>query len=260
MEERHRSSRLSVSGWHQRFSQQAAWTRSLRVFLYQSYPLSTARRVLEVGCGTGAITGDLPEFTSAQVFGVDIRLDTLQFTAENQPATHCINADGLALPLPNGGMDAAFCHFLLLWVRKPSLILAEMRRVTRSGGVVLALAEPDYGGRLDYPDELSRLGQLQTQSLKAQGANPFIGRELNHLFHQAGLTQVHFGVLGGEWKEPLPNADLQSEWMMIENDLAGLVSADELTRLSQARSKAAEQGNLTLFVPTFYAAGIVPPA
>lgn len=259
MEDR-RSSRLSVSTWHQRFSQQAAWTRSLRAFLYQTYHLAAARRVLEVGCGTGAITGDLPAFTSAQVFGADLRLDSLEFITAHQPATRCINADGARLPFNNGCMDAAICHFLLLWVQSPARILAEMRRVTRPGGVVLALAEPDYGGRVDYPDELSLMGQMQTQSLRAQGANPCIGRALNHLFHQAGLNQVHFGILGGEWKDPQPNADLQTEWLMIEDDLSGLVSAEELASMRLALASAAEQGSRTLFVPTFFAAGIVPPA
>lgn len=258
MEERH-ISRLSVAAWNQRFSQQAAWTRSLRAFLYQTYHLSTTRRVLEVGCGTGAITCDLPTFTPAQILGVDLNLDYLRFTAENQSATDCINADGISLPLAAHCVDASICHFLLLWVQSPAHILEEMRRVTRPGGVVLGLAEPDYGGRVDYPEELSRLGQLQTQSLKEQGANPFIGRELNHLFHQAGLTQVHFGVLGGEWKEPLPTADLQSEWMMIEDDLDGLVTENELADLHQVQALASEQGRRTLYVPTFYAAGIVPP-
>jgi SAM-dependent methyltransferase len=50
--------------------------------------------------------------------------------------------------------DVTFCHFLLLWVSNPEKVVAEMGRVTRPGGSV-RLAEPDYGGRIDYPESLS---------------------------------------------------------------------------------------------------------
>ena len=41
--------------WHTRYLQQAAWTRDLRTYLFEKAGLADARRVLEVGCGTGAV-------------------------------------------------------------------------------------------------------------------------------------------------------------------------------------------------------------
>lgn len=258
MEKRDRASSLSLQAWHQRFTQQATWTENLRAFLYQSYHLSSARRVVEIGSGTGASSSDLPAHTGAEIFCVDLRLDFLKFAQAHQPSIQHINADGFRLPFSKGSMDAALCHFLLLWVASPLQILTEMRRVTRSGGVVIALAEPDYGGRIDYPPELSRLGLLQKQALVQQGAHPEIGRELNHLFHQAGLTAVHYGLLGGEWKDSAPAVARESEWLVLEDDLKEMIEGKDLQELKQADTLAHQRGSRTLFVPTFYAAGIVP--
>jgi ubiquinone/menaquinone biosynthesis C-methylase UbiE len=41
--------------WHNRFLQQAGWTRDLRTYLFAQAGIERARRVLEVGCGTGAV-------------------------------------------------------------------------------------------------------------------------------------------------------------------------------------------------------------
>ncbi|MCK7482052.1 MAG: class I SAM-dependent methyltransferase [Candidatus Moduliflexus flocculans] len=46
--------------WHARYSQQAKWTRNLRAYIFDKIKLDDATRVLEVGCGTGAILSELP--------------------------------------------------------------------------------------------------------------------------------------------------------------------------------------------------------
>jgi len=55
--------------WHKRFVQQAGWTGELRRYLFKRTGLQFARRVLEVGCGTGAILAGLE--TGAAVHGLD---------------------------------------------------------------------------------------------------------------------------------------------------------------------------------------------
>ena len=65
---------------------------------------------------------------------------------------------------------------------------------------MLACAEPDYGGRIDYPDELSEIGRLQMMSLARQGANPQVGRKLKAILREAGIREVEVGILGGQWK------------------------------------------------------------
>ena len=45
--------------WHQRYTQQAKWTYSLRKYLFEKGGLPRLARVLEVGRGTGAILSEI---------------------------------------------------------------------------------------------------------------------------------------------------------------------------------------------------------
>jgi hypothetical protein len=90
------------------------------------------------------------------------------------------------------------------------------------------LAEPDYGGRIDYPSIFERIGKLQTDQLQAQGADPFIGRKLPALLSQAGLHNIHTALIGGHWSGPPDPDNWSLEWDVLEDDLRGRLPADEL--------------------------------
>ncbi len=241
---------------HARFTQQARWTAELRRYIAQSTGLSASRRILEVGCGTGAVLKELP--AQAALHALDHHLPSLVYARQSAAAARCVCADAHRLPYPAGWFDHSLCHFVLLWLQNPLQALREMVRVTRPGGWVIALAEPDYGGRMDYPTQFTRLGQLQAQALAAQGADVNMGRKCGALFHQAGLTHVQTGLLGGQWSVlPSPEA-WESEWETLQSDLRGLISPQELHDLRQQDAAAWEKGERILFVPTFYAWGQVP--
>ncbi len=249
---------LPLPAWHRRFRQQASWTRDLRHYLYSRLEFSRASRILEVGCGTGVLTSELNRFTSAAAFGLDCRLTHLEFARQSDSSTYFAQGDAQALPYPAHAFDLAYCHYLLLWVCDPAAALLEMRRVTRPGGVVLALAEPDYSARIDYPPELEVLGTWQQAALEQQGAAPKLGRRLAGLFAGAGLQEIEAGVLGGQWRgEPAPEA-IDMEWAVLQADLQGSVAPDGLARLRVAEAAAYQRGERILFVPTFYAWGRVP--
>ncbi len=248
---------LALEAWHARFVQQAGWTASLRRYLYTLVGLAEARRVLEVGCGTGVLTGDLHAFTPAQAFGLDVDLPRLRFASHSDSLTRFLCGEAGGLPFVQGAFDATCCHFLLLWLRDPLGALMEMRRVTRQGGYVLALAEPDYVARIDYPSELERLGKWQCQGLQSQGANPSLGRSLAGLMATAGLRDIEGGVLGGQWHWPQSIETQALEWTMLRADIQTMVPPDELDRLQAADETAWNRGERVLFVPTFYALGRV---
>ncbi len=239
--------------WHARFTQQAGWTRNLRQYLFAQCGLDSALRILEVGCGTGAVLAELE--TIAAVHGLDLDPARLAQAGAHVPGAHLLCADGHALPYPDLAFDLSFCHFLLLWVRDPLQVLREMRRVTRPGGAVLALAEPDYTQRVDQPHELAELGRWQTQALHKMGADPAIGAQLGELFVEAGLELVEFGSLAPEASDPLTPDEREMEWAVIEADLAGTVPGADLKRLKKIDQAAWADGTRVLYVPTHYAWG-----
>lgn len=241
--------------WHARYLQQARWTEQLRSYLYNKAGLESAQRALELGCGTGAVLADFPLKTG--VHGLDVSLPALAQAALHAPGACLTCGDGASLPFAGSVFDVVFCHFVLLWVGDPQQVVSEMRRVTCPGGAVLALAEPDYGGRIDNPPQLAEAGRWQIQSLRRQGADPEMGRKLSGIFTRAGLKQVETGVIGGEWQGSLPAGEQDLEWQVLTSDLAGQIPFQNIQKMKALDGQARELGERVLYVPTFYAWGLV---
>jgi ubiquinone/menaquinone biosynthesis C-methylase UbiE len=251
------TSALTPQDWHQRFQQQAHWTHDLRAFLYPRAMLSDAKRVLDLGCGTGVLFTELSAQTDGIVFGLDLQYQNLALALENEHS-QISQGDAHHIPFPSSIFDISLCHFLLLWVLDPARVIGEMVRVTRPGGLVMALAEPDYGGRIDYPPELEKLGIWQIESLQKQGADPFIGRKLSALFHKTGLQDIETGIMGGQWRGTSHSDEIGIEWSILESDL-GKSGQDDivLDEMKELNAQAWASGERVLFVPTFYAIGWV---
>ena len=238
--------------WHTRYIQQAKWTRDLRVYLFKKAGLEDARRGLEVGCGTGAVLSELP--THLSLHGLDIDPAALAQCRVHAPAVALIQGNALQLPYSNKSFDIVYCHFLLLWVSNPLQTLLEMKRVAKPGGNILAFAEPDYTARVDKPDELAQLGRWQTESLRRQGADPGLGARLADLFFRAEIELIETGAIQSADHDPSPD-EWETEWDVIESDLAGLVADDDLHKMKILDQQARARGERELYVPTYFAWG-----
>jgi ubiquinone/menaquinone biosynthesis C-methylase UbiE len=244
--------------WHLRYLRQANWTSQIREYLYRKSNVELAKIVLEVGCGTGAILHDQAFSSDTTRVGLDINQANLQKARGWLKDPIYIHGDGHFLPFADQSFDITFCHFLLLWATHPRKIIEEMKRVTRSGGFVLAMAEPDYDGRIDHPETFVKLGILQKESLLAQGAKPDMGRNLRGLFSSVGLNKIEVGVLGGQWNESLAEEEWEMEWEVLKSDLSEYAPKEWIEELQQEDFNSWLKQERILFVPMFYAFGQVP--
>jgi SAM-dependent methyltransferase len=92
-----------------------------------------ARRILDVGCGEGALAAALPATWRARLVGLDASATML---AGHPPPV--VQADAAALPIRSGGVDAAVAVNVLDHLADPSAAIAEAHRVLAPGGVFLA--------------------------------------------------------------------------------------------------------------------------
>jgi len=261
---------LSPLEWHNRFVLQARWTREIRTYIFKRAKVLHINRMLEIGCGTGAIIKEsipiiggynnqsIEKEGYAHYYGLDLDFNYLFLASNLIPAAKLTQGDAHTLPYPSDCFDLAICHFLLLWVINPEVVVTEMARVTVPGGAVFALAEPDYGGRIDYPLELEQLGIWQHEALKSQGAEPNMGRQLASILNKAGLKNIEVGVLGGQWKGKPEKDEWESEWIVLLSDLQNYVSLERLGQLQKIDANAWKRGERILYVPTFYGWGFVP--
>ena len=141
-------------------------------------------RVLDVGCGPGAISVDLV----GQVIGVDLS----PVPIDGIPVA---GANGAALPFHHSVFDAIYLNAVLQHVNDPGSVLREARRVAKPGAVI-GVGDADWGSRLIHPhDRLLVRGQQVQEALRRTG-NVRVGRELRSLLSSAGFERVEIGVVG----------------------------------------------------------------
>lgn len=112
--------------------------------------VSAAARWLDVGCGTGALAGTIAELAApTRVAGVDPSPGFIAAASRHLGRAadlHVGHAE--ALPFVTDEFDAAVTGLALNFVREPASAVAELRRVTRPGGVVAAYVW-DYASRME---------------------------------------------------------------------------------------------------------------
>ena len=242
----------TTAEWSAQFSRQARWTRMTRSQLYRRANLMQAERILDVGCGTGEITRELTQRTRGQVIGLDINPEMIASARRETARTRYRVGDALDLPFPDTHFDLVTCHFLLMWVSDPLLAVREMSRVVRRGGCVLVCAEPDYGGRLDWPELPIR--QWQIDGLRRQGAHPLVGRQLRQLSVNAGL-RTEVGVIPSHWDAQSLYENFCSEWKWLQHDVGDAVARPAFLRAKAQAKAAIEAGTRLVYIPIFYALG-----
>jgi len=125
-----------------------AWAIETRAIQAEVAPL-TGRRIADVGCGTGRLLPALAR-GGAEAVGIDVDPAMLALAAGRGPV---IRADAHRLPLADASADAAVTIATLEFTTDPATVLAELARITRPGGLLVAavLNPASLWGVLDQP-------------------------------------------------------------------------------------------------------------
>jgi SAM-dependent methyltransferase len=161
------------------------------------------QRVLDVGCGTGALTAELVErLGAASVAAVDPSEPFVAATRERHPGVEVHRSPAEGLPFPDATFDAALAQLVVHFMKQPVEGLAEMRRVTRPGGIVAACVWDHGGGE----------GPLGIFWDAARALDPGIDGEahlpgarkghLAELFEAAGLRDIESSALAVSLQHP----------------------------------------------------------
>jgi len=166
-------------------AQQAAWLAPARSQLLRRVMIARRRRVLDLGAGYGAVTGDLVRRAGGPVVALDRAVGALCVETDSFRGAYRVGGDAACLPFRDNAFDLFFSQITLLWMPALEAVLDEIERVLAPGGALVAL-EPDYGGMIEHPPELASR-DVWLSALARAGADPFIGRKLPGLLSARGF-------------------------------------------------------------------------
>jgi len=150
------------------------------------------QRVLDVGCGPGALTAELvARVGAANVAAVDPSEPFVAAARERQPGVDVSEAAAEELPFGDGEFDAALAQLVVHFMRDAARGIAEMARVTRGDGVVAACVWDIAGDRAPLSPFWRGACELDPSALgEAQLFGTRAG-EVRKLLVDAGLGDVH---------------------------------------------------------------------
>lgn len=101
--------------------------------LYDMLEPESDSRILEVGCGGGALLSFLRE-RGHEATGVDISGEAVAMAARAAPGCRVLEADAARLPFPDSSFDRLVGHHLVEHMENLAESLGEWRRVLAPGG------------------------------------------------------------------------------------------------------------------------------
>jgi SAM-dependent methyltransferase len=179
------------------------YSRLLSTQLADLAGVRPGQRVIDVGCGPGALTAVLVErLTPANVSAVDPSEPFVAAAQARHPGVDVRRASAERLPFADRTFDAALAQLVVHFMSDPVAGLREMARVTRRAGVVVACVWDHAGDQ----------GPLSVFWQAARELDPGVHDEsqlagareghLAELFDAAGLREVEDTTISAALEHP----------------------------------------------------------
>ena len=179
------------------------YSRMLSPQLADLAGVNTGQRVIDVGCGPGALTAELVTRLGADaVSAVDPSEPFVAAARARNPGVDVQRASAEQLPFADRAFDAALAQLVVHFMADPVAGLGEMARVTRLGGVVAACVWDHAGGK----------GPLSVFWRAAREIDPGVHDEsalagarqghLSELFEAAGLRDIEETTVSSSLEHP----------------------------------------------------------
>jgi ubiquinone/menaquinone biosynthesis C-methylase UbiE len=206
--------------------------------------LPNAGAVLDVGCGTGAVTRALAAMRGAgEVIGLDpspIFVEKARDLAKNLSHVSFRTGDGRAVPFPDASFDLVVFHTTLCHIPDPEKALLEAHRVLRPDGW-LAVFDGDYMTTTVAIDTFDPLQRAVDAMVANFLHDPWLIRRLGHQLKSMGFTVASFRSHGyTQTAEPsymLTLVDRGADVLASAGSI-GKDHADALKREARRRSDA----------------------
>jgi ubiquinone/menaquinone biosynthesis C-methylase UbiE len=146
--------------------------------------LRLAYRVLDLGCGACELAQYLSETYGQKVTGVDISANSFpnnRNITKNNRRIRCIRKDAVRLTfIRDETIDATIIFWALHEMKNSQMILQEVRRVLRPGGIVLVVEFPRNSLAQKLWNENYYTSKELTSSLRKAGFKDIRAKQIEH--------------------------------------------------------------------------------
>lgn len=231
--------------------------------------LARGQRVLDVACGTGALTLAAAEIVGpgGAVAGLDPNPDMLAVARAKRSDIDWRDGAAEAIPFPDASFDAVVSQFGFMFFTDPVQAVREMLRVLQPGGRLAVAVCDAVENSPGYGELATMLDRLFGREIGDAFRAPFAlgdAERLHAIFADAGLPEARVRQHAGTVRFPSIAAMISTERACIWT-LGGLLDADQFARLLDEAERrlarfAAPDGTVAFEMPALIATAAKPTA